>query len=77
VQIPYQNIARLESVKDEGVRFVGIDLLDANDPDSFNSVSDFEKEKSRQGWHFRIQGGYQEDVSTIHEMLARKAERQR
>jgi hypothetical protein len=71
-QIPYRNIARCDHVKEEGVRFVGIDLVDPDDGDSFDADSDFARQKKTYGWHYRIQGGFQEDVSTIQQMLADK-----
>lgn len=72
LQIPYRNIAGCDSVKEEGVRFIGIDLLDPDDAETFNADSNFAREKTNYGWHFRIQGGYREDVRTIHQMLAGK-----
>jgi len=73
-QIPYRNISRCDHVKEEGVRFLGIDLLDPDDAETFNADSNFSREKKTYGWHFRIQGGFQEDVRTIQQMLAEKLE---
>ena len=74
-QIPYHNVARAEYGNDEGVRFLGIELLRADDPETFHSGIDFAREKKTYGWHFRILGGYHENVRTIHELLAGKLQR--
>ncbi len=73
-QIPYRNIANLTCDTDEGARFLGIDLIDAADADTFDTASNFAREKSTHGWHFRTFGGYQKDLQTIHDMLARRLE---
>ena len=74
-QVPYRNIAALESVNDEGVRFVGINVQDPSDPDTFETDSDLPRAQQKHGWNIRIHGGYQESTATIHEMLSRKIAR--
>jgi hypothetical protein len=71
-QIPYRNIANLACDTDEGARFLGIDLVNVDDGETFATDSNFAREKSTYGWHFRVFGGYQKDVRTIHDMLARR-----
>jgi hypothetical protein len=73
-QIPYRNIANLACDTDEGARFLGIDLIDADDADTFDTASNFAREKNTYGWHFRILGGYQKDLRTLHDMLAKRLE---
>lgn len=73
-QIPYRNIANLTYDTDEGVRFLGIDLIDVDDPDTFDTAANFAHEKETYGWHFRLLGGYQKDLRTIHDMLAKRLE---
>ena len=73
-QIPYRNIGNLACDTDEGARFLGIELIDVDDADTFDTASNFAREKSTYGWHFRIFGGYQKDLQTIHDMLAKRLE---
>lgn len=52
-QIPYRNIAQMEFVSEPGKeKYIGIDLKDLNDPDTFNAGD--AASKSSSGWHYRI-----------------------
>lgn len=67
-QIPYWNIADSASVTGEAGRYVGVDLFDLDDPDTFASW-DFEKSKKTFGCHWRIWGSHELPPDVIHEML--------
>lgn len=55
-QIPYPNIAQMEFVSEPGKeKYIGIDLKDLNDADTFNAGDAASKNWS--GWHYRISAG--------------------
>ena len=68
-QIPYRNIANMLLGNDEGVEFIGIDLHDLDDSDTFASGCNFQSSKTSDGWHFRLLGGYQKGLAEIHQLL--------
>jgi hypothetical protein len=58
VQIPARNIARIAIDHDEGVAFLGIDLKNPDDVETFAEGWDFKENKSA-GWHYRLSDFYQ------------------
>jgi hypothetical protein len=52
-QIPYRNIAKVELVRENGSdKFIGIDLADLNDPETFCPNADISKKYA--DWHYRV-----------------------
>jgi hypothetical protein len=67
LQIPYENIADLAYVAKRMDWFVGIDLLEVDDPNTFGGR--FESHKIAEGWHYTIGDGYTVKAARIHKKL--------
>jgi hypothetical protein len=68
-QIPYRNIAKIAMGDDEGSKFIGIDLHDPDDADTFTYGCNFRDEKNGNGWHYRIPGVFQRSLDAIYQMI--------
>src|SRR5262245_36261453 len=68
VQIPSRNIARLAIDDDHGVAFLGIDLQDPDDVETFAQGWDF-KESKGTGWHYRLADFYQLRLDEIRTLI--------
>jgi hypothetical protein len=64
-QIPYRNIARAQLADNEGGEFLGIDLENMGDADTFAEGHDFDDHKKTFGWHYAIQGVYERELADI------------
>jgi hypothetical protein len=64
VQLPCRNIARIAIGNDEGLAFLGIDLKDLDDAETFVEGWDF-KESKGAGWHYRLSDFYQRRLDEI------------
>jgi hypothetical protein len=71
VQIPSRNIARIAMDDDEGAAFLGIDLKDPDDADTFAEGWDF-KESKGAGWHYRLTDFYQLRLAEIRALIVER-----
>jgi hypothetical protein len=71
VQIPCRNIARLAIDDDQGVAFLGIDLKDPDDVETFAEGWDF-KESKGTGWHYRLADFYQLRLEEIRALIVER-----
>jgi hypothetical protein len=74
LQIPYANIAKVSVVNDQGVKYLGLNLADLEDPDTFASNWDFAEHRKKQGWHYTIQSGFQRSIDEIHDLILEHTE---
>lgn len=51
-QIPYRNIARMELIREDTGKYIGIDLHDTEDADTLNKDAGTTKKWS--GWHYKL-----------------------
>lgn len=68
-QIPFRNIARFALVHEEDLDFLGIDLLNPSDADTFATNWDFDGNKSQDGWHFFLFAAYERELDEIRQTL--------
>ena len=71
VQIPSRNIAQIAIDDDEGVKFLGIDLKDPDDVETFAEGSDF-KESKGAGWHYRLADFYKLALEDIRALIVER-----
>jgi hypothetical protein len=71
VQIPSRNIARIAIDDDDGVAFLGIDLKDPDDVETFAEGSDFNENKGA-GWHYRLADFYQLRLDEIRALIVER-----
>jgi hypothetical protein len=70
LHIPYCNIAQVGVGSDALGGYVGVRLLDPDDPETHNSTNEpLERDAGRDGWHYRLRGGYTLDVEGIAALL--------
>lgn len=73
-QIPYANIATITFERGTQRNYVGIDLVELNEPNTHDSKNRFETNKSVRSFHWIIDPGYTEGLETIYEMLRERVE---
>jgi hypothetical protein len=71
VQIPCRNIACIAIGNDEGLAFLGIDLKDPDDAETFAEGWDF-KESKGSGWHYRLTDFYQRRLDEIRALIVER-----
>jgi hypothetical protein len=71
-QIPYANMSAIKFERGSQSNYVGIDLVELDDPGTYQKNNDFEGTKAVRGFHCVIDPGYTEALETIYEMLAAK-----
>jgi hypothetical protein len=69
-QIPYANMSAIKFERGSQSNYVGIDLVELDEPGTYQKNNDFETTKAVRGFHCVIDPGYTEALETIYEMLA-------
>jgi hypothetical protein len=72
LQIPYRNIDNLAYESTQDGKYVGINLKDLQDPDTYARPNDFLKTKKQSEWHCLVRGGYKASLPAIHKKLLEK-----
>jgi len=72
LQIPYGNIDNLAYESTQDGKYVGINLKDLQDPDTYAKPNDFLKTKKQSQWHYLVRGGYKASLPAIHKKLLEK-----
>jgi hypothetical protein len=68
-QVPFKNVLKAVLADEEGVLFLGITLIDPEDPESFADAAEFSQQKDNSGWHFAIYDVYERQLTEIHKSL--------
>lgn len=78
LQIPYRNIGKLEYEVTDTERRIGMCLKDTEDANTYDRAgSKWESTETMTGWHYVLNGGYQESVQQIHKRIKDRMKRLR
>ena len=70
-QIPYANMASIKFERGQN-NYVGIDVDELNEPNTYQKNNDFESTKSVRSFHCVIDPGFTETLETIYDMIAER-----
>jgi hypothetical protein len=74
MQFPYRNISKIKFEQGTQRNYVGIDLVDLDELDTYQKKDYFQNTKSVRSFHWVIDGGYTESLETIYELLKKRME---